>query len=100
MLGWSAQKQSISSEICLENNHKVGRFLLIAFWWSFALKTPAKSANFSANLSLKILQNYKSLKQTWGLLAGMCVVEDHEDSDIFLFWLDSDFFKDIIHGQT
>ena len=32
MLVWSAQKQSISSEICLENNHKVGRFLLIAFW--------------------------------------------------------------------
>ena len=32
MLGWSAQKQSISSEIWLENNHKVGRFLLIAFW--------------------------------------------------------------------
>ena len=32
MLVWSAQKQSISSEIYLENNHKVGRFLLIAFW--------------------------------------------------------------------
>ena len=32
MLVWSVQKQSISSEICLENNHKVGRFLLIAFW--------------------------------------------------------------------
>ena len=32
MLVWSAQKQSISSEICLENNRKVGRFLLIAFW--------------------------------------------------------------------
>ena len=66
----------------------------------FALKTPVKSANFSANLSLEIPQNYKSLKQTWRLFVGMCVREDHEDSDIFLFWLDSDFFEDITHGQT
>ena len=34
-LVWSAQKRSISSEICFENNHKTGRFLIpIAFWWS------------------------------------------------------------------
>ena len=45
MLVWSAQNRSISSEICPENNHKIGR------------KTPAKSADFSANLSLKILRN-------------------------------------------
>ena len=32
-LVWSAQHRSISSEICLENNHKIGRFLPIAFWW-------------------------------------------------------------------
>ena len=51
-LVWSAQNRSISSEICLENNHKIGRFLLIAFRW-FAPKTPAKSADFSANLSQK-----------------------------------------------
>ena len=27
----SAQNRSISSDICLENNHKIGRFLPIAF---------------------------------------------------------------------
>ena len=32
-LVWSAQHRSIPSEICLENNHKIGRFLPIAFWW-------------------------------------------------------------------
>ena len=26
------QNRSISSKICLENNHKIGCFLLIAFW--------------------------------------------------------------------
>ena len=31
-LVWSAQNRSISSEICLENNHKIGRFLPIAFY--------------------------------------------------------------------
>ena len=37
-LVWSAQIRLISSEICLENNHKIGRFLLIAFWWSIPWK--------------------------------------------------------------
>ena len=60
ILVWSAQNRSISSEICLENNHKIGRFLLIAFWWSLPRKlprNPPKSADFSANLSLKIPRN-------------------------------------------
>ena len=38
-LAWSAQSRSISSEICLQNNYKIGRFLPIAFWrslpWNF-----------------------------------------------------------------
>ena len=38
-LVWSGQNRSISSEICLENNHKIGRCLPIAFWrslpWNF-----------------------------------------------------------------
>ena len=38
MLVWSAQNPSISSKICLENNHKIGRFLPIAFWWSLPQK--------------------------------------------------------------
>ena len=38
----SAQNRSISSEFCLENNHKIGRFLPIAFFVKFAPKTPAK----------------------------------------------------------
>ena len=37
-LVWSVQNQLIVSEICLENNHKIDRFLLIAFWWSFSWK--------------------------------------------------------------
>ena len=39
-LVWSAQHRSISSKICLENNHKIGRFLLIAFWWSLPWNFP------------------------------------------------------------
>ena len=37
-LVWSAQKRLISSEICLENIHKIGQFLAIAFWWSLPQK--------------------------------------------------------------
>ena len=33
-LVWSAQNQSISSEIFPENNDKIGRFLPIVFRWS------------------------------------------------------------------
>ena len=39
-------------KICLANNHKIGRFLPIAFWWSLppnSRKITAKSANFSLN---------------------------------------------------
>ena len=32
MLVWLAQNRSISGEIYLENNYKIGRFLPIAFW--------------------------------------------------------------------
>ena len=39
-LVWSVQHQSISNEICLENNHKIGRFLPIAFWWSLPWSFP------------------------------------------------------------
>ena len=42
-LVWSAQNRSISSEICLENNHKIGRFLPIAFWWSLHWNLPRNS---------------------------------------------------------
>ena len=57
---WWAQNRSISSEICPENNHKIGRFLPIAFLWSLpenSREIPAKSADFFANLSLKIPGN-------------------------------------------
>ena len=43
MLVWSAQNRSISSEICLENNHKISYFLLIAFWLSLPRKLPRNS---------------------------------------------------------
>ena len=46
MLVWSAQNRSISSEICLENNHKVSCFLLIAFWRSLPQKLPRNRSIF------------------------------------------------------
>ena len=73
-LVWSVQNRSISSEICLENNHKIGRFLMIAFWWSlpwkllwnsceigqffreFVPKNPAKFDLFFHNLSEALLR--------------------------------------------
>ena len=42
-LVWTAQNRAIFSEICLENNHKIGRFLPIAFWWSLPRKRPRNS---------------------------------------------------------
>ena len=56
-LVWSAQNRSISSKICPENNHKILRFFTDSFLAKFAPKIPAKSAEFSMILSLKILQN-------------------------------------------
>ena len=42
-LFWSAQNRSISSEIFLKSNHKIGRFLPITFWWSLPRKRPRNS---------------------------------------------------------
>ena len=53
MLVRSAQNRLISSKICPENNHKIRRYLPIAFRPSFPLKIPAKTADFSAILSPK-----------------------------------------------
>ena len=64
-LVWSAQNRLISSEICLESNHKIGRFLPIAFWGSlprnyreigrffskFVSKNPSKFDFFFRDLS-------------------------------------------------
>ena len=43
MLVWLAQNRSISGEIYLENNYKIGRFLPIAFWWSLPRKLKRNS---------------------------------------------------------
>ena len=43
MLVWLAQNRSISDEIYLENNYKIGRFLPIAFWWSLPRKLKRNS---------------------------------------------------------
>ena len=62
---WSVQNWSISGEICPENNHKIGRFLPIAFsevcpensreigWFfrEFVPKNPAKFDFFFHDLS-------------------------------------------------
>ena len=64
-LVWSAQHRSISSEICLENNHKIGPFCTDCFLVRFALKFPVKLADFPANLSLKILRNLTFFSATY-----------------------------------
>ena len=65
ILVWSAQNRSISSEICLENDHKIGHFLPIAFgevcpensreigWFfgKFVPKNPTKFDFFFRDLS-------------------------------------------------
>ena len=43
MLLLLAQNRSISGQIYLENNHKIGRFLPIAFWWSLPRKLQRNS---------------------------------------------------------
>ena len=46
------------SEICQKKSSEIGCFLLIVSWRSFPLKFPVKSADFSANLPLKIPRNF------------------------------------------
>ena len=43
---WSVQNRSIYSEICLENNHKIGSFLPTALWWSLARTFPRNQPIF------------------------------------------------------
>ena len=45
-LVWSAQNQSLSGDICPENNHKIGRFLPIAFQQSLPRKLPQNFREF------------------------------------------------------
>ena len=56
-LVWSAQNRAISNDIFPENNHKIRRFCTDCFPAKFAPKIPAKSADFSAIVSLKIPRN-------------------------------------------
>ena len=46
------------SEICQKKSSEIGCFLLVVSWRSFPPKFPVKSADFSANLPLKIPQNF------------------------------------------
>ena len=61
-LVWSLQNRSISSKICLENNHKIGRFYWLLFgeeisceigrfFHEFVPKNPAKFDFFLRDLS-------------------------------------------------
>ena len=75
------QKRSISSEICLENNHKIGRFLPIAFvevcpensraigrfFREFVPKNPAKFHFFFRDLSEALLRRQTPLHQQTGV---------------------------------
>ena len=42
-LVWSAQNRSISSEICLESNHKIALFLVISFCQNLPWNFPRNS---------------------------------------------------------
>ena len=68
-LVWSVQNQSISSEICPENNHKICRVFTDSFLTKFAQKILAKFprnwADFSAILSLKIPRNLTFFSATY-----------------------------------
>ena len=68
----SAQNRSFSSEICLENNPKIGRFFYRLFIVKFALKFSVKLANFSTYLSPKIPQNltffYMTYQKSWWIV--------------------------------
>ena len=62
-LVWSVQNQSISRKMCLENNHRIRRFFTDCFSVKFAPKIPAKLADSSGNLSLKIPRNFTFFPQ-------------------------------------
>ena len=58
-LVWKVQNRSIPSEICLKNNHKIGRFLPIAIWRSLpriSREIPAKFDFFFRDLSEALLK--------------------------------------------
>ena len=67
----SAQNQSLSSEICSGSSHEIGRPLPIVFQRNCetglenSREIPAKSAVFSANLSLKIPRNLTFFPATY-----------------------------------
>ena len=42
-------------KICLENNHKIGRFWPIAFWWSLPRKPPYVAKNWALAMMLQAL---------------------------------------------
>ena len=65
-LVWSVQNRSISGEIFHENNHKIRRFCTDCFPAKFAPNIPAKSANFSAILSLKFPRNLTFFRRPIG----------------------------------
>ena len=57
---WSERNWLISSKICLENNHKIDRFYQLLFGEvspKNSREITAKSADFSADLSLEIPRN-------------------------------------------
>ena len=56
------------SEICPKQSSEIGSFLVILSWRIFPLKFPVKSADFSKNLPLKILQNltfFAKIPRNW-----------------------------------
>ena len=58
---WSERNRLISNEICLENNHKIDHFYRLLFGEvcpENSREITAKSADFSANLSLEIPRNW------------------------------------------
>lgn len=89
MLVKSAQNQSISSEICPENSHEIGRFYLLFFGEvspeNFR-EIPAISADF-LRISLKIPRNLTFFSATDQTPLSCCLT--HKSENIFNFVTES-----------
>ena len=64
-LAWSVQSRSISSEICLQNNYKIGRFLPIAFWRSLPWNFPRNSCLIGRFFGEFVPKNPATYQKAW-----------------------------------
>ena len=90
---WSAQNWLISSEICLEKNHKIGCFLRIAFWWSLPRKLPRNYREIGRFFCEFVPKNPVKFELLFRELseAQIRTVINHTDPKMFSGLLNTDF---------